>query len=586
MKKEIFTFKIGGEAGGGQQVAGFIFSKACLRSGYFTFDYSEYPSRVRGGLVTYQVSVSNQPIYAVYNTVDVVVALNQETLNIHLEKLNKNAVVFYDPDKVKINKNFPKSVKIEPLPCKVLSKEIGSSAGVANMLALGAVSALVGLNLDILRQVAAEVFAGKNKEAIEADIKAISRGYEYVKKGSLIKNFYFQFKNKKQASKAMILTSNEAVALGAIASGCRFYSAYPMTPASSVLHNLAEWSEKAGMVVKHAEDEISAILMAIGASYAGVRAMTGTSGGGFALMSEALSLAGMTEIPLVIFESQRPAPATGLPTWTEQGDLKFLANAGHGDFARAILAPSNAEESLLMTQTAFNLADKYQIPVFILLDKYLSEGRQTVLDFDNEKIKIERGKILTEKDLEKINEYKRYFLTADGVSPRSLPGEAGGIYIANSDEHDEAGYSIEGFDNKMRVLQTDKRLKKINGVLKELPKAQIFGPAKAKVTLVGWGSVKGPVLEALPQLANVNYVHFPAPFPLVSLREIPRGGTKNEAIKALGRAKKIICIENNATGQFAEILEQNGIKVSSKINKYDGRPFFPEEIVDMVKKLK
>lgn len=358
--------------------------------------------------------------------------------------------------------------------------------------------------------------------------------------------------------------------MGAIASGCRFYSAYPMTPASSVLHNLADWSENAGMVVKHAEDEISAVLMAIGASYAGVRAMTGTSGGGFALMSEALSLAGMTEIPLVIFESQRPAPATGLPTWTEQGDLKFLANAGHGDFARAILAPANAEEAFYMTTLAFNLADKYQIPVFVLLNKYLSDGRQTVPDFDVKKIKIERGEILTEKDLVKIKEYKRYLLTASGVSPRSLPGEAGGIYIANSDEHDELGYSIEGFSDEMRKKQMEKRLKKLSGILKELPKPKVFGPLKAKITLVGWGSTKGTVLEALPYLANVNYVHFPAPFPLL----------KNEAEKTLGHAKKIVCVENNATGQFAEILEQRGIKIHSKINKYDGRPFFPEEIVD------
>lgn len=582
MEKEIFTFKIGGEAGQGQQVAGLVLVKAFLRSGYFSFDYSEYPSRIRGGLVTYQASVFDKPIFAVYNTIDAVVALSKETLEIHLEKLGKNAVVFYDSDKINPNiKDFGVGVKLNgkrsgvnfaPIPCQTLNKEISSKFAVDNMIAAGAIAGLVNLDLKILSEAVKETFSGK-KETIEANLKAVCRGYEFGRKISFSKNFP---QRRVKAPGNLSLTSNEAVALGAIAAGCRFYSAYPMTPASSVLHNLAEWSESAGMVVKHAEDEISAVLMAIGASYAGVRAMTGTSGGGFALMSEALSLSGMTEIPLVIFESQRPAPATGLPTWTEQGDLRFLANAGHGDFIRVILAPSGAEESFYMTSLAFNLAEKYQIPIFILLDKYLSEGRQTVPDFNVGKIKIERGKLLTEKDLAKIKDYKRYLLTADGVSPRSLPGEAGGIYIANSDEHDEFGYSVEGFNGKMRAMQVEKRLKKFNGVLKELPKPKIFGPAKAKITLVGWGSAKGPVLESLPHLTNVNYVHFPAPFPMI----------KSEAEKALRGVKKIVCVESNATGQFAEILEQRGIKVSSKINKYDGSPFFPEEIVNLVKKLK
>jgi 2-oxoglutarate ferredoxin oxidoreductase subunit alpha len=576
--KEIFTFKIGGEAGQGQQVAGLILFRAFSRSGYFSFDYSEYPSRIRGGLVTYQASASSSPVFAVYDTIDAVAALNKETLEIHLEKLAKGAVIFYDSDKIKLEKKISGAILV-PIPCRTLNKEIGAKFGAENMIAAGAVAGLVNLDLKILSEAAKEIFSAK-KETMEANLKAICRGYEIGRKISFSRKFP---PRRVKAWSNLSLTSNEAVALGAVASGCRFYSAYPMTPASSVLHNLAEWSEGAGMVVKHAEDEISAVLMAIGASYAGVRAMTGTSGGGFALMAEALSLSGMTEIPLVIFESQRPAPATGLPTWTEQGDLRFLANAGHGDFIRAILAPADAEEAFCMTSQAFNLAEKYQIPVFVLLDKYLSEGRQTVPDFDIKKIKIERGEILTEKDLAKIKKYRRYLLTANGVSPRSLPGEAGGIYIANSDEHDEFGYSIEGFNNEMRKKQMEKRLRKLNGVLKELPKPKIFGPEKAKITLVGWGSIKGPVLEALPHLANVNYVHFPAPFPLFPLRGISRGETKSEAKKMLGRAKEVVCVENNATGQFAEILGQHGIKVASKINKYDGRPFFPEEIVDRVK---
>jgi 2-oxoglutarate ferredoxin oxidoreductase subunit alpha len=305
--------------------------------------------------------------------------------------------------------------------------------------------------------------------------------------------------------------------------------------------------------------------------------MTSTSGGGFALMNEGLSLAGITETPLVIIESQRPGPATGVPTWTEQGDLAYVAHAGHGEFIRVVLAPGDATEAFYLTTLAFNLAEKWQIPVFIMVDKYISEGRQTTEALDITKFEIERGEMVTEQELAKISQYKRYKATKSGVSPRSIPGQKGGTHVANSDDHDEFGFSIEGFTPEIRNLMVEKRAAKLDGILKELPQPQLFGPKVAKLTLIGWGSVKSPVLEALKNLKDVNYIHISAPWPL----------SETKIRNQLKNVKKLICIENNQTGQFANILrETTGITVDGKLNKYDGAQFFPEEVIENINKLK
>jgi 2-oxoglutarate ferredoxin oxidoreductase subunit alpha len=314
----------------------------------------------------------------------------------------------------------------------------------------------------------------------------------------------------------------------------------------------------------------------LGAMHMGTRAMVGTSGGGFALMAEATALAAITETPAVITVCSRPGPATGLPTWTEQGDLKFIVNAGHGDFPRIVLAPSNPQEAFSFASLAFNLAEKYQLPVFILLDKYTSEGGFNV-DSLNTAVKIERGKILRPEDIAKMKEsYLRFKIVPDGVSPRALPGTLGGVHLVNSDEHDEYGYAIEGWHEPMRVQQVDKRARKLLGAMKELPKPQIYGPKRAKITLMGWGSTKGPVFEAMKYVKDVNYLHVPSPWPIQPAN----------MVRLLKGVKKLVNIENNYSGQFAHLLRaETGITPHKQLLKYDGRQFWPMEIVEKVKKL-
>lgn len=576
MENKVFTWKIGGEAGGGQQVAGLIFTKACARGGLYTFDSSEYPSRIRGGLVTYRVSISDQPVFSIYQKNQLLIALTKEALDYCLPDVSDECVILYDSDKFEIEDNELRGKKAYPLPLAKLAKEAGIKPIAANIIVTGACTAMLDYDLDILKEVVADVFAGKGQEIVDMNLKAADFGYQYAKNSLKPDEFPYNLEVKGKIKNQIVTTANDTVALGAVACGCKFMSAYPMTPASSILHNLAAWGEKVGMVVKHPEDEISAIHMAIGAGYAGVRSMTCTSGGGFALMNEGLALAGITEVPIVIAESQRPGPATGVPTWTEQGDLAYIVNAGHGEFIRIVLAPGDAEEAFYLTAQAFNLAEKWQVPVFILLDKYISEGHQSIQDPDLSKFNIDRGEVLSEEDLGKIKEYKRYMITDSGVSPRSLPGQKGGTHIANSDEHDELGFTIEGFTPEIRNSMVEKRAAKLSGILQDLPKPELFGPKNAKLTLIGWGSIKGPVLEALKYLEDVNYIHVSAPWPLSEK-------AMRESIKDV---KKLVSIENNQTGQFANLLRQaTGIEVDERLTKYNSAQFFPEEVIESVNKL-
>lgn len=576
MPKQIVTWKIGGQAGDGQQVAGMIFSKACIRSGLFVFDTSEFPSLIRGGHVTYQVGASAQPIGAAYKQVDILLALNQETIDKHFSDLNADAVILYDDNLVKKLPAKKATQQKLGLPMAELAKQVGAGKIVYNIIGLGASLAVAGLSLELGKQLVAEIFDDKSQRLIALDQKALSLGYQYAKAN--LRPVAFGLPVKKSGQNKIIVTGNEAIALGALAAGCKIHVHYPMSPSSSILHKLAEWADRSGMVVKQPEDEISAMTAAIGASFAGVRAMTATSGGGFALMNESLSLAGITETPLVVVVSSRPGPATGLPTWTEQGDLQYVINAAHGEFPRVVLAPGDAQEAFYLTTQAFNLAEIYQLPVIILIDKYLSESHLSTSVFDQKKVTIQRGQLLSQSQLNKFKDYKRYQITKTGISPRAIPGQPGGTYLCNSDEHDEKGFSIEGWTPQMRQAQVEKRWRKIQNIFKDknLVKPRLFGPAKSKATLIGWGSTKGPALEALKQLPNTNYLHVAAVYPL------------SETIikQALKGAKKLIAIENNYQGQFANLLfAQTGIKVDRRLTKYSGRQFYPEEIIQSLKKI-
>jgi len=390
-KSSIFTFKIGGEAGQGQQVAGLTFAKACARGGLFTYDYSEYPSRLRGGLVTYQISISKEPVFASYYDVNIMICLTKEVFDHCKNELTDNAVVFYNSDKFKIENNeLPKgkNVSLYGLPLETIVKDAGLDVITTNSVGIGAITAMLDFDRELLYSVYKDILGEKGDEVVEMNKKAIDIGFDHATKNCNPKEFKFHLETKDEKKDKTVITANEAVALGSIAAGCKFLASYPMTPASSILHFLAKWSEKSGMVVKQPEDEIGAVHMALGASFAGARTMLCTSGGGFALMVEGLSLAAMTETPIVMVESMRPAPATGLPTWGGQEDLRFLAGAGHGDFIKIILTPSDAKEAFFLTPWAFNLTEKYQVPVIILLDKFISEGHESVDNLVTKKVRL------------------------------------------------------------------------------------------------------------------------------------------------------------------------------------------------------
>ncbi len=572
----VLTWKIGGVAGGGQQVAGLIFAKACTRGGLYTFDSSEYPSLIRGGLVTYRLSISEKPVTAIYQSTQLLIALTQAAYQYCIKGMIRGGAILYDSDKFTVGKTKINHVKTYPLPLKKLVAEADIKPVAANMIAIGASIALLGYDLDIVKTTITEIFQKKGQSVVLMNIKAVEHGYYYASANFDVDKFPYKISVKsKSQTKKILVTANDTISLGAIAAGCQYFVAYPMTPASSILHNLAAWAEKTNMLVVQPEDEISGIHMAIGAAYAGVRSMTATSGGGFALMNEGLAMSGITETPLVLVEAIRPGPATGLPTWTGQGDLAYVVNAGHGEFIRVVLAPGDAQEAFELTGLAFNLAEKYQIPVIILVDKHISEGHQSIEPIRNN-LTIERGRLLTQAELLKIKKYKRYIQTKSGISPRSIPGQRNGIHITNSDEHDEYGFSIEGFSPLEAEKQMEKRLSKLDSIMSELPKPRLYGSAKAKLTLIGWGSTKGPVLAALNNLPQVNYLHVTAPWPL----------SEKLMLSALKGVKRLVAIENTATSQFARLLRaQTGVKATDNILKYNGSHFFPEEIINRVSAL-
>jgi 2-oxoglutarate/2-oxoacid ferredoxin oxidoreductase subunit alpha len=571
-----FSWKIGGEAGYGIMTTGFIFGKSFVRSGLFVFDTNEYPSLIRGGHNTYTVRVSEEPVFSHAKDIDILVALTDAAIEKNGKEVKRGGFIIYDEGYVEI-KDELKDVQLIPVPLTQIALEKSGEKIMRNNVALGASFALIDANPEVLYEMIKETFGGKKGQEIAEKNASVARaGYEYVKeKFPNIKRIKIRADTKKRM---MYITGNEAIAIGAIKAGCKFYSAYPMTPASSIMHFLAAREFDYNIIVKQTEDEIAAIHMAIGASFAGVRAMTATSGGGFALMTEALGLSAMTETPIVIVLAQRPGPSTGMPTHTEQGDLRFAMHASNGEFPRVVIAPGDVSECFYETFNAFNIAEKYQLPVIIITDKFLAESHWTVEKFFLKDLKIDRGMLLTDDELKRIEDYKRYENTITGISPRALPSQENGIFKAATDEHDEYGNINEDASN--RIMQVDKRFRKIKVLEAEIEGAKVYGDADADVTLIGWGSTKGPILEAMKILSKkgikLNYLQilYIMPFP------------KNKVKFVLEEAKKRILIENNKTAQLGSVIkEEAGVDVDYKILKYDGRPFLPEEIAAKVEEV-
>lgn len=575
MEHQKLVWKIGGPAGFGIAASGMIFSRTFSRAGYYIYDYGEYPSLIRGGHNTFQVRIHTEPIHSMTTKVDILVALDRKTIDLHKNELNPDASIIFDGDTIKVDpKEFPVPVTLYPIPLKKITTGQGGIDIMQNTVAIAATLALTGTDLTPLHNVLHDIFAEKGDEVINKNKNVAKAGYDYIQQ-NFPKKHHEQLPATQSLDK-LIIAGNESMILGALQAGCKFYAGYPMTPSSSLLHYMAQNGPKYNVVVKHAEDEISVINMAIGASFNGVRSMVGTAGGGFSLMVESYGLAGVSETPLVIIEGQRPGPATGMPTWTGQGDLQFVLNAAQDEWPRIVLAPGDTEECFYLTAEAFNIAEIYQTTVLLLTDKLLGESHESTTKFDGSKVKINRGKLLTQKDLENETNYLRYKITEDGISPRSRPGLKNGVFLANSYEHNEYGWAEES--SEMRIKQMNKRMKKLDEFAKVMPQPQLAGKENAEITLIGWGSTKGPILDAIKMLeseginANFLQIVFMSPFPTETVTN------------TIQKAKKTMIIEGNSTSQLGRLIrEHTGLLPDSHFLKYDGRPFFPEEIAAKVK---
>ena len=551
-----FNILVGGAAGQGMDTFANILEKSLKRCGFYIFTHSDYMSRVRGGHNFMQIRFSDQPISSYTQKVDIIFALNDETVEIHEDKLKENGIIILDEE-------LSKEKDLIHLPFKKMAENLGN-VRVSSTVGLGVILKYYGLPKDETVKIIKEEF---NEKISAVNLRALDEGYNLIET---------EHKLETKEDKSILINGNNAVALGAIAAGCRYYCGYPMTPSTGVLNYMSLKSEEMGIVIDQVEDEVAALNMALGASYAGVRAMTGSSGGGIALMAEAFSLAGIIETPIVVINVQRPGPATGLPTRTEQADLRFMIHLGHGEFPKMVISLRNGEDAFYQTARAFNLAEKYQITVVLLSDQHLSEAMVTYDPFDFDKVSIERY-LSDGKDLVEGERYKRYKYTQDGVSPRIIPGKIENqVVLIDSDEHDEYGNITESA--QVRINMVDKRAKKFENLKKEVQEPWLIGKEEPEHLIVAWGSLYGAVKEAVETLIEEG----------VSIGALVFGDIWPLPTEKLGKmykkAHNLIAIEQNSTGQLDSLIrEEMLIKSNHKILKYDGRAFSGEEIYQRLK---
>ena len=554
--------------------SGTILARTFTRAGYHVFAVNDYPSLIRGGHNVVTVRIGTSPFRGITKRIDILVALNSETVERHKEEINDHALVLFDPrDKEWKASDFSSPVTLIPIPLRDIVGELHVDTVMRNTIVLGATVSLLGAPFEALLSVIHDQFIRKGQEVVDQNVKIARVGYDYTKT-HLGDQVSMHLSPGTVTEKQLVVNGSEAVGLGAVRAGVKFAAIYPMTPINALITFLADHAKNLGIVYKQPEDEIAGINMAIGASVAGARSMVATSGGGFALMVEGLSLAGMVEVPLVIDLGMRVGPATGMPTYTEQGELLFAIHAGHGEFARIILAPSDAQEAYDLTIEAFHLADTYQVPVFLLTDKYLNESQWCMrLSHLQKPVTVDRGKLIIDDTGKNDGEFLRYDATVpDGVSPRSVPGTKHGLYVANSYEHDGTGHVTEQASKRNEIVE--KRLRKMETIQSVAMPPQQVGDEQAEIVLVTWGTTKGAVLTAMELLQSKGIKVATLAYPWVY--PFPKEATRS----VLSNAKRIVDIEQNATGQLARLIRaETGIEVTEKLLKYDGRPWFPEEIV-------
>lgn len=571
MKSQI-SWKVGGQQGEGIESTGEIFATAMNRKGYYLYGYRHFSSRIKGGHTNNKIRVSTAPVYAISDDLDILVAFDQETIELNHHEMREDSIIIADA-KAKPTKPEQCRAQLIELPFTSTAKELGTAL-MKNMVAVGATCAIMDLDTATFETLITNMFTKKGEKVVEMNIEALNQGYTLMKEqlNDLQGDFKLQ---TTEENPHLYMIGNDAIGLGAISAGSRFMAAYPITPASEIMEYMIANVPKVGGTVVQTEDEIAAANMAIGANYAGVRAFTASAGPGLSLMMEAIGLSGMTETPLVIINTQRGGPSTGLPTKQEQSDLMQMIYGTHGDIPKIVVAPTDAEDAFYLTIKAFNLAEEYQCPVIILSDLQLSLGKQTVERLDYNKIQIRRGELL-QSDIEREEDDKQYFrryaLTGNGVSPRPIPGVKGGIHHVTGVEHNEEGKPSEAAENRRQ--QMEKRMRKTSNLLIEKPVELDEQHEEADILFIGFISSKGAIQEGAERLnaqgIKVNTMQ------IRQLHPMP----KDVIQAAIDKASRVIVVEHNYQGQLSNILKMNTTIQDKLINqtKYDGTPFLPHEI--------
>jgi 2-oxoglutarate/2-oxoacid ferredoxin oxidoreductase subunit alpha len=551
---------LGGEAGQGIATVEQLITRVLKSAGYHFFSTQEFMSRIRGGSNSNELRVASHRVGCFVNRIDVLIPLDKDAIPHLADRISERTIIL--GEKARLGADRP----VIDVPFNKIATEVGNAI-YANTVAAGVILGLLKVDPALLDAYLRRFFASKAADVIEKNVVAGRRGHDIGRQ--LSADIRIDITPDDAVKDEILCTGAEAIGLGAIAGGCNFIAAYPMSPSTGIFQTLTNYSREFGILVEQAEDEIAAMNMGIGAWYAGARALVNTAGGGFALMVEGLSLAAMLEMPVVVHLGMRPAPATGLPTRTEQGDLTLAFNAGHGEFPRAILTPGTLSEAFYLTQKAFNLADRAQSPVFVLADQYLIDSSCHTAPFDVAGLKVDKQFVKTEPD------YLRYRLTESGASPRGLPGYGEGLVILDSDEHDEAGHITEDFGVRTRMV--DKRQRKLQILVAEIVPPTLIGPAQYRTLVVAWGSNFHVLNEALPLLGrdDVAVLHFSQVYPL-----------HPSTLEFLQRAERTVILENNATAQFGTLIRQLiGHEFTHCVLKYNGLPFHVEEVVAQLKEI-
>jgi len=575
------SFKVTGAQGQGINSVGEMCAKGLKRAGYCVFGYREYMSLIKGGHSSYQLDISNEKIQSTETKVDILVCFNHHGLKKDIEDVKEGGVILHQTPQWKFASEDQKiiddrNITVKYLPTENILKELKARPILGNVLITSVVWGLLGRNHDSLKDLVREQFGHKGENIVKKNFECIDAGAAYTEEEAADLKLTLPDPNN-QWSDHMLLTGSQAMGLGTIHAGCRMYVSYPMTPSSPLLTYLADMQNKTGMVVKQAEDEITAANEMTGAMMMGCRAATGTSGGGFDLMTETVSLNGVAENPSVFILAQRPGPATGLPTWTAQGDLLLAVGSAHGEFARLVVGVSDAEDCFSLMPEAFNYADEFQTPVIVMTDKQVAEALWTQPQYDQSKSEIRRGKLVTETaELKKLKGEDRYDPNAkDGVSPRWLPGAEAETFCTQGYEHGRDGSFDETSENT--IEQVDKRMKKMEALKNRIPEPELFGDQNPETLIVSWGSNKGVILDSIKGNGKgekgIGYLHYKYLWPM-----------KTEKLKELSaKAKKTILVECNQQGQLGMIIKMDsGLDFNQRILKYDGRPFFVDELSSLL----